>query len=142
MIEPILQLIQQSQTFLVASHENPDGDAIGSTLALTNMLREMGKDVVAYNHDRAPLEYAFLPGYASVVNQPVNAHVFDAAFVLDAGELKRAGSWIKEHCRKLIETCGPGGGYILAAGCIPDHPKLECVRAMMAAAKEFGVYRK
>ena len=102
MIEPILQLIQQSQTFLVASHENPDGDAIGSTLALTNMLREMGKDVVAYNHDRAPLEYAFLPGYASVVNQPINAHVFDVAFVLDAGELKRAGSWIKERCRKLV----------------------------------------
>jgi hypothetical protein len=48
---------------------------------------------------------------------------------------------VKEYCRKLIEDCGPGGGYVLGAGCIPDHPKLECVRAMMAAAKEYGVYR-
>jgi hypothetical protein len=49
---------------------------------------------------------------------------------------------VKEYCRKLIEDCGPGGGYVLGAGCIPDHPKLECVRAMMAAVKEYGVYRK
>lgn len=49
---------------------------------------------------------------------------------------------VKEYCRKLIEDCGKGGGYVLGAGCIPDHPKLECVRAMMAAANEYGVYRK
>ncbi|MBN2318887.1 MAG: hypothetical protein JXR49_07410 [Acidobacteria bacterium] len=49
---------------------------------------------------------------------------------------------VKEYCRKLIEDCGKGGGYVLGAGCIPDDPKLECVRAMMAAAKEFGVYGK
>jgi uroporphyrinogen-III decarboxylase len=49
---------------------------------------------------------------------------------------------VKEYCRKLIEDCSKGGGYVLCAGCIPDHPKLECVRAMMAAAKEYGVYKK
>jgi hypothetical protein len=32
---------------------------------------------------------------------------------------------VKEYCRKLIETCAPGGGYILAAGCTPENPKLE-----------------
>ncbi len=65
MTEQILQLIEKSQTFLIASHESPDGDALGSTLALANALREMGKEVVAYNQDRAPLDYAFLPGYAT-----------------------------------------------------------------------------
>jgi uroporphyrinogen-III decarboxylase len=49
---------------------------------------------------------------------------------------------VKEYCRKLIEGCGPGGGYILSAGAIPDNPKLESVRAMLAAVKEYGVYRK
>ncbi len=49
---------------------------------------------------------------------------------------------IKEHCRKLIEICGQGGGYILAAGAIPENPKLENLRAMRAAVKEYGVYRK
>lgn len=103
-IDQILQLIDQSQTFLIASHEGPDGDAIGSTLALANALREMGKDVVAYNHDRAPLEYAFLPGYDTVVSELDESQVFDAGFVLDAGDLKRAGSWIRERCRTLVNV--------------------------------------
>ena len=103
MIE-ILRLIEQSQTFLIASHESPDGDAIGSTLALANALREMGKEVVAYNRDRAPLEYAFLPGHATVVDQVDDERTFDAGFVLDAGELRRAGDWIRERCRCLVNV--------------------------------------
>jgi len=102
MIESILQLIQQSQTFLVASHESPDGDAIGSTLALSGMLREMGKEVVSYNRHRIPLEYAFMPGVATVVSEMRGTPHFDVGFVLDAGELQRAGSWIKDSCRKLV----------------------------------------
>lgn len=102
MIEQILQLIERSQTIFIAAHENPDGDAIGSTLALANVLREMGKDVVAYNNDQAPLEYAFLPGYDSVVNELDESQTFDAGFVLDAGELNRAGGWIRERCRSLV----------------------------------------
>lgn len=102
MIDKVLRLVEGSRTFLIASHASPDGDAIGSTLALANALREMGKDVVAYNQDRAPLEYAFLPGYATVVNELDPALSFDAGFVLDAGELRRAGSWIRERCRSLV----------------------------------------
>jgi len=49
---------------------------------------------------------------------------------------------VKEYCRKLVETCAPGGGYILGAGCIADNPKLENLQAMMAAVKEYGVYRR
>jgi uroporphyrinogen-III decarboxylase len=49
---------------------------------------------------------------------------------------------VKECCRKLIETCGKGGGYIMAAGCVADNPKLENLQAMMAAIREYGVYRK
>lgn len=102
MIEQLLQLIDRSQTFFVAAHEGPDGDAVGSTLALANALREMGKDVVAYNRDRAPLEYEFLPGYETVVNEIDDSQVFDVGFVLDAGELERAGGWIRERCQKLV----------------------------------------
>ena len=49
---------------------------------------------------------------------------------------------VKEYCRKLIEGCGKGGGYILSAGCTAENPKLDNLRAMLAAAKEYGVYRK
>jgi uroporphyrinogen-III decarboxylase len=49
---------------------------------------------------------------------------------------------VKEYCRKLIETCAAGGGYILtgAAGMNEGNP--DNLRAMMEAAKEYGVYKK
>lgn len=102
MIEKIVKLIEGSQKILVASHESPDGDALGSTLALANALRAMGKEVVAYNRDPAPLDYAFLPGYTTLVNKVDASQTFDAGFVLDAGELHRAGRWIRGRCRSLV----------------------------------------
>jgi uroporphyrinogen-III decarboxylase len=48
---------------------------------------------------------------------------------------------VKAYCRKLIETCGIGGEYLMAAGCIAENPKLENLRAMIEAIGECGVYR-
>jgi hypothetical protein len=47
---------------------------------------------------------------------------------------------VKERCRKLIEICAPGGGYILTAGAYMDIGNADNLRAMMAAAKEYGKY--
>jgi uroporphyrinogen-III decarboxylase len=48
---------------------------------------------------------------------------------------------VKEHCRKLIEACGKGGGYILAGGANIDEGNPDNLRAMMEAAKEYGIYK-
>ena len=48
---------------------------------------------------------------------------------------------VKEYCRKLIEVCGKDGGFILAGGANIDKGKPENLRAMMEAAKEYGVYK-
>jgi uroporphyrinogen-III decarboxylase len=48
---------------------------------------------------------------------------------------------VKEYCRHLIEACAPGGGYILSAGASVDLAPPENLRAMMEAAKEYGVYK-
>jgi uroporphyrinogen-III decarboxylase len=48
---------------------------------------------------------------------------------------------VKERCRRLIETCAPGGGYILTGASAMDEGNPDNLRAMMAAAKEYGVYR-
>jgi uroporphyrinogen-III decarboxylase len=42
---------------------------------------------------------------------------------------------VKEYCRKLIEVCGVGGGYILGCGASIENPKLENLVAMVEAAK-------
>lgn len=111
MLEQILGAVGEHRTFLVASHENPDGDAIASTLALSNALREMGKEVTAYNRDGVPLDYRFLPGWEAVRTEIPDGAVFDVGFVLDAGELRRAGAWIRGACRYLVN--------------IDHHPKSE-----------------
>ena len=48
---------------------------------------------------------------------------------------------VKDYCRRLIETCGPGGGYILAGGCSATETKNpDNFRVFMEAAMEYGTY--
>jgi uroporphyrinogen-III decarboxylase len=47
---------------------------------------------------------------------------------------------VKEGCRRLIETCAPGGGYVLTGAAAVDEGNPDNLRAMMEAAKEYGVY--
>jgi len=48
---------------------------------------------------------------------------------------------VKEYCRRLIETCGKGGGYILTGASSVEETTADNLRAMMEAAKEYGVYK-
>jgi len=48
---------------------------------------------------------------------------------------------VKEYCRKLIGVCGKGGGFILTGGASIDKGNPDNLRAMMEAAKEYGVYK-
>jgi uroporphyrinogen-III decarboxylase len=49
---------------------------------------------------------------------------------------------VKDYCRQLIEACGKGGGYILSGGASIDNGNPDNLRAMLEAAREYGVYRK
>jgi phosphoesterase RecJ-like protein len=55
--------LREHDRFLVVTHENPDGDALGSLLAMTIVLRQLGKDVAMYlaGAGALPREYAFMP---------------------------------------------------------------------------------
>ena len=91
MIKQIAAEIAAHRSFLVTSHESPDGDAVGSVLALGNYLRRLGKDVTVYLHDPIPDLYAFLPMADRVVHA-IPPRTFDVCFVLDVGEFRRAGN--------------------------------------------------
>ena len=62
-LQAIANALRKHERFLVVTHENPDGDALGSQLAMTLALRSLGKDVVMYLAAGAPLphEYGFMP---------------------------------------------------------------------------------
>ncbi len=48
---------------------------------------------------------------------------------------------VKERCRQLIDTCAPGGGYIMANGAAIDRVKPENLKAMIDFTKEYGIYK-
>jgi len=102
MIAAILKEIEEGKSFLVASHEGPDGDAIASSLALGLALRSLGKEVVIYNRDGVPAVLEFLPGVDTVVTALPAAGHYDVGFILDAGELRRAGTFLAERCSRLV----------------------------------------
>lgn len=91
MIPRIIDIINQNRTFLITAHERPDGDALGSELALYHMLRARGKTATVYNQDRTPGHYRFLPGTAAIVDELPATEGFDVAFILDCSELERVG---------------------------------------------------
>src|SRR6266851_8441614 len=61
-LHSVVEALRAHERFLVVTHENPDGDALGSLLATTVALRQLGKDVEMYVSGAAPLprEYAFM----------------------------------------------------------------------------------
>ena len=87
--QQILTTIEQHRSFLVTGHERPDGDAIGSTLALWHLLRQLEKEVECVFASGIPKRYAFLPGAASVTIQPTLAPPA-VAIVADCDGVHRA----------------------------------------------------
>lgn len=81
------QRIEAAGTILIVSHDRPDGDAIGSTLALGLILEKIGKKVTLVNRDPVPESLAFLPASDRIVppGAPVTADpTFDLVIALDA----------------------------------------------------------
>ncbi len=87
--EEALKAIARAQTVVIASHIDPDGDALGSSLALALLLRKLGKKVVVYNRDTVPYNYRFMPG-AELVADVLPASC-DLLCLLDCSEFARAG---------------------------------------------------
>ncbi|MDH3976252.1 MAG: bifunctional oligoribonuclease/PAP phosphatase NrnA [Deltaproteobacteria bacterium] len=91
LINEIVSAIEADERILIASHLNPDGDAIGSSLALALALKKMNKDVFVYNRDGVPYQFEHLPGAEMVATSLDSEKPFDSAVVLDCSELERVG---------------------------------------------------
>jgi phosphoesterase RecJ-like protein len=85
----VLQEIQQRRRFLVTSHARPDGDAIGSTLALAQILRKMGKSAAVILGDPVPLLYHPLPGSETIVHSSQVNGDYDAVIILECDSVQR-----------------------------------------------------
>jgi len=91
MLSQVVQLIEQKQRFMITSHIRPDGDGLGSGLALYWMLQALGKDAEVVLRDRVPPAYQVLPGSEKVIVRDDVTEPYDAAFIIECSDVERPG---------------------------------------------------
>jgi len=96
-IERILEQIRTNERFVLTSHVNPDGDGLGSELALYHLLKEQKKDVRIINASPIPAVYQFMDPDAAVFktyDEHDREYILqsDVIFVLDISEMHRLGA--------------------------------------------------
>ncbi|HEY2208524.1 MAG TPA: bifunctional oligoribonuclease/PAP phosphatase NrnA [Gaiellaceae bacterium] len=91
-LKAIADALRQHDRFLVVTHENPDGDALGSLLAVTMALQRLGKDAVMYLPGKTPLpaEYSFMP-LEGVVREPPADSAERVLLAVDCAKEDRIG---------------------------------------------------
>jgi phosphoesterase RecJ-like protein len=100
--ENIADLINSNSNFLIASHENPDEDAIGSTLSLGLALELLNKNVFLYNETGVPAALKFLPKSKKIHKNLKNIPFeIDAVVILDCTDFARVGKGFDKYIQNL-----------------------------------------
>jgi len=101
--ENLLKKLRSGHRYVITSHINPDGDAVGSSLGLVRILRAIGKGAVIWSRDEPPKLYRALAGSARMHlgSEPPAGFPdsFDGAIVLECPTLDRCG--LEEHLSDL-----------------------------------------
>ena len=87
----IVDAIHERQRFVVASHARPDGDAIGSSMAMAYALRHLGKDVRVVSRDPCPPQFETFPGVADIIVTDRLDDPGDAVLIMECGDVTRPG---------------------------------------------------
>lgn len=92
-LDNIVEEINKANTIAILTHESPDGDAMGSSLAMYNALKSIGKsvDVIIPEYSRT---YEFLPGAAEIKKEGIKDK-YDLVIALDCGDIKRLNGFAK-----------------------------------------------
>jgi len=95
-LQQTAKLLQSSNTIILTAHVQPDGDCLGSMLALNHYLVSIGKNVRMVLDDDVPALYQFLPGHQAILKPTTTVMSADLLIVLDASDIERIGK-VKEH---------------------------------------------
>jgi phosphoesterase RecJ-like protein len=87
----LLDVIRNGRRFIVASHSRPDGDAIGSAMAMALALRALGKHATVVTDGIPPAFLQPFPDVPSIQITPEIHDTFDAALIMECSDLKRTG---------------------------------------------------
>ncbi len=86
------RVLRANQRFAILSHVRPDGDALGSQLALGLSLEQLGKEVAIWNEDGMLDKYSFMAGAERLSRPPSEPQDFDVAVALDTATQNRLGT--------------------------------------------------
>jgi phosphoesterase RecJ-like protein len=96
----VTKIVQNANEILVVSHVNPDGDAIGSTLAVGEILQSMGIPVSLVNESPVPDKMTFLPGADKILMpSDMKNKRFPVVIAVDAADISRVGI-----CQQLFDN--------------------------------------
>ncbi len=106
----IVEILEKGKRFLLLTHKDPDGDAIGSTLALAWTLGETGRECIMVSEEPTAVPYDALPGAHKIMaigadyGDQVAERGFEAVLVLDCADEKRLGRFAEtfSHIRPWI----------------------------------------
>jgi phosphoesterase RecJ-like protein len=91
-MDRILSIIGENKDFLITAHMDPDGDSIGSQLALYHVLKNAGKNVIVVNQGEIPSKYRFLdPDGIISGNRQSLAFEATAVFIIECPQIDRTG---------------------------------------------------
>jgi len=90
-LRQIVDAVRARQRFVLSSHARPDGDSIGSQLAMAFALQAMGKDALVVNADPASPPLMAFPGVRDIRLAPSVEGDFEAAIIMECGDLRRTG---------------------------------------------------
>jgi phosphoesterase RecJ-like protein len=98
-IRTVKQAIKKFNKFLVTSHINPEGDAIGSQIAIASLLKKLGKAVVILNDSPVPHLLQFMAGTENVSKEMPHDFNYQAVIILDSPDLARIGR-VNDYLKK------------------------------------------
>ena len=98
-IRTVKQAIKKFNKFLITSHINPEGDAIGSQVAMACLLRKLGKESVMLDESPVPQVLKFLPGSENICREMPQDFNYQAVIMLDCPDLTRIGR-VNEYIKK------------------------------------------
>ena len=91
-LQQVCAEMMNKSKIVVCGHVRPDGDCLGSAIALTKILEQKGKTVRLFNEGSIPLQYQFLPEIERVEGQFPSDWDLDLLVCVDCGELDRSGT--------------------------------------------------
>jgi phosphoesterase RecJ-like protein len=101
-LETLAKFAAEKTRFLLLAHVSPDGDALGSMLALGEGLTAIGKKTTMHCDGGVPRMFRFMPGAELVTSDPGSAEDYDAAILLDHNEPERSGAAAHQVTRDLL----------------------------------------